>query len=62
MGARLGLWVPSLLLGLGLAAVAAVLRLHPLGAWPSVLDMALPALGVLVGTWLGMTWTRGWRA
>ena len=62
-GGRLfGLWVPSLLLSLGLAAVAAVLRLRPLGAWPSVLDMALPALGVLVGTWLGMTWSRGWRA
>jgi hypothetical protein len=61
-GRLLGVWVPSLLLALGLAAAAAVVRLRSLGAWPSIFDMALPALGVLVGTWLGMTWTRGWRA
>lgn len=61
-GRGLRLLLPALGLGLGLAMVTSVLRLRPLGAWPSVLDLALPGLGVLFGVWLGLTWTRGWRA
>ena len=51
---------------LGTAGVLAVLvqLVETLGSWHSVLmvSLVIPLLGCLLGTWIGVTWLRGWWA
>jgi len=59
LGRLLRVWMPCLALSLLLAAGVTCSRLGRPYSWPGVLDLALPALGCLVGAWMGVSWRKG---
>lgn len=52
-------WAPGLVLALALAAGVVGFANGGSWTWPSGLALALPALGCLLGAWLGLGWIKG---
>jgi hypothetical protein len=55
-------WTPALALAFGLAVGVAGYEAGAAWSCPSGFDLFLPAIGCLLGVWLGVSWRKGWRA
>jgi len=58
----LRVWLPGVILAVALAAGVVGSEIGEPWSRPGVLDLALPAIGCLLGAWPGLAWRRGWRA
>lgn len=58
----LRVFLPGVVLGAALAAGVVGFELGPPRSMPGALDLVLPLLGCLLGSWLGLAWTKGGSA
>ena len=59
---RLPISLPALVVAGVLAAIVHAVKVGLSWHVPEALGLTLPLLGCLLGTWMGTTWLRGWRA
>jgi hypothetical protein len=52
----------ALAMGIGLSAVVSTAAAGPGVQWPNLLDIILPSVGCLIGSWIGVSWAVGGRA
>ncbi len=59
---RISTGLPLLTAGIMCAVLTYTVKLVGSGHPVRAVDLAVPALGCLLGVWMGTTWRRGWRA
>jgi hypothetical protein len=55
-------WAPALVLAFALAVGVVGFASGHTWSWPSGFDLVLPAIGCVLGVWLGVSWLKGWSA